>query len=240
MHRTPILIASVLVVGLALGLGIGPLIRGSVASAQTSSTPTPAATSGTALKDLFLDKLAAALNIQRSALDSDVKSAGSSAIDAAVQQGTLTQAQADQLKARVQAGDYGALLGGGRGGPGAPGGGPRGDNGVFQALFNAAAQKLGITSDELRTQLRNGQTLAQLAAAHNTTEQAVIDAALAAAKAQLNTAVSSGSLTQAQADAIYARLQQQGAQLFTQHGGPGGHSGRPGNPRPTPSAAPTT
>jgi hypothetical protein len=97
-------------------------------------------------------------------------------------------------------------------------------------MLDAAAKALTITTTELQTQLRSGQTLAQLAQAHNTTEQAVINAALAAAKSQLDQAVSSGSLIQAQADTVYAQLQQQGANLFN----PRGRS-RPGTP-----AAPQT
>src|SRR4029079_3489218 len=120
---------------------------------------------GGTLWNLFLDNLATTLKIQRSALDSAIVSAGSSTADAAVQQGTLTQAQADALKARIQAGDLGALLGG-RGGPGGPGGIHVLDS-VRQAMRDAPAKTLTITTTELQTQLRSGQTLAQLAQAHN-------------------------------------------------------------------------
>jgi ribosomal protein S20 len=230
MQRRSLMITAALVAGLGLGAAFGPQLRGVSVSAQTQTpTQTPApvqpqapaqgqsAAPSNGLWTQFLDNLAAALNIQRSQLDSAITSAGSTTADQAVQQGTLTQAQADALKARIQAGDLHALLGG-RGGKG---GGPR-VAGVQQAMLDAAAQTLGITADELRTQLRSGQTLAQLAQAHNTTEQAVTSAALAAAKTQLDQAVANGTLTQAQADSFYAQLQQQGAQLLTPHGGKGG------------------
>jgi hypothetical protein len=233
MQRRSIIIAAALVAGLALGIIVGPTVGSSLASAQTQP---PAQTQSTApggtLRNLFLDKLAAALNIQRSALDSAITSAGSSTADAAVQQGTLTQAQADALKARIQAGDLGALFGG-RGGPG----GGRQLDGVKQAMLDAAARTLNITTAELQTQLRSGQTLAQLAQAHGTTEQAVISSALAAAKTQLDQAVSGGTLTQTQADAIYAQLQQQGANLLTPRGH--GFGGRGGRGAPTNPQAPT-
>jgi hypothetical protein len=165
-------------------------------------------------------------------------SAGTRTADTAVQQGTLTQAQADALKARIQAGDLGALLSG-RGGPGG-----RGEiGGVKQAMLDAAAKALNVTSTELQTQLRSGQTLAQLAQAHGTTEQAVVNAALAAAKTQLDQNVASGALTQAQADTIYAQLQQQGSNLFRSRGpGHGGRnrSGSPTSPQTPTATVPTT
>lgn len=245
MQRRSFMITAALVAGLILGIVFGPQVRGINVSAQTQTptqTPAPAQpqapATNNALWSQFLDKLAATLNIQRSALDSAITSAGTSTADDAVQQGTLTQAQADALKARLQAGDLRALLGG-RGGKG-PGGAQLG--GVKQAMLAAAAQALNITADELTTQLRSGQTLAQLAQAHNTTEQAVTSAALAAAKTQLDQAVANGTLTQAQADSFYAQLQQQGAQLPRPGGrGRGGRHGLPGAPTtPQAPASPAT
>jgi hypothetical protein len=233
MQRKSIVITAALLAGLALGMIVGPTVRGSVASAQALPPgQSQSAAPGGTLLNLFLDHLATALSIQRSALDSAITSAGGSAADAAVQQGTLTQAQADALKARIQAGDLGALFGGR--GPGGPGRGHQ-LGGVKQAMLDAAAKALNITTAELQTQLRSGQTLAQLAQAHGATEQAVINAALAVAKAQLDQAVANGSLTQAQADAIYAQLQQQGADLFTPRGR--GGRGAPTAPR-APAATP--
>lgn len=240
MQRKSFVIMAALVLGLALGVAFRPALLGVSANAQTqppTQTQTPAQTqpnaAGTGLHELFLDQLASNLGIQRSALDSAITSAGNSTADAAVQQGTLTQAQADALKQRVQSGDVGALFGG-HGGRGGMRGGPE-LAGVRQAMLDAAAKALNITTDELKTQLRSGQTLAQLAQAHNTTEQAVTDAALAAAKTQLDQAVTNGTLTQAQADAVYAELQQHGLMLK----GPGGH-GRGGRGAPADPAAPST
>ncbi len=229
MRRTSVGIALAVALGLVLGVLLGPALGGSVASAQTAQPQTqPAGT----LASQFLDQLASALSIQRSALDSAIVTAGTRTADAAVQQGTLTQAQADALKARVQAGELGALFGG-RG----PGGRPQQD-GLKQAMLDAAAKALNVTTAELGTQLRAGQTLAQLAQAHGTTEQAVLNAALAAAKAQLAQQVTSGALTQAQADAIYAQLQARGANLLTGHGARPGGRGRSSGSTTTPPADP--
>ena len=231
MKRRSIVTTLALICGLVAGAIFGPSFT-TTASAQS----TPATTSTTdSLRTLFLDKLAAALNIDRAALDSAITSAGTATADEAVQAGTLTQAQADALKQRVQQDGLWAF---GRG----SGGGSRGVSGVRTAMSEAAAQALGTTADELKTQLQSGQTLAQLAAAHNTTEQAVIDAALAAAKTKLDAAVAAGTVTQAQADTAYAELQARGSDLLS--GGRGGHGGR-GNrggsasPDASPSAAPS-
>ena len=224
MRRTSIMLGLALLAGLALGVFVGPGLRGTANAQAQPAAPAQQGATGDTLRTLFLDKLAAALNIQRSALDTTLVSAGNSAVDAALQQGKITQAEATALKARIQAGDVGVLFGGrgGRGGPGGPGG-ARVD-GLQDTMLDAAAAKLSITRDVLTTQLRSGQTLAQLAAAHNTTEKAVVDAALAAAKTKLAAAVTAGTITQAQSDTIYAQLQARGAQLFT----PGGHGGRGG------------
>jgi len=218
-----ILIAAGLVVTLVVGVAIGTTVRNQIANAQTP-TPGQTQTSGPGqLWNLFLNNLASALNIQRSTLNSAIASAGNSTIGTEVQQGKLTQTQANALKSRLQAGDLGAVIGRGgfRGGPGGFWGGPQG--GVRQAMLDAAAKSLGLSTNQLLTDLRSGQTLAQLVPS-GTTVQNVIDAALAAAKTQLDQAVKNGTLTQTQENAIYTRLQQQGANLFSFHGyGPGRH-----------------
>lgn len=232
MRRRSLTMMAAVMAGLTLGVIFAPTLGSSIASAQTQPPAAQTASPFDSLRTLFLDKLAAALNIQRSALDAAITTAGTSTADEAVTAGTLTQAQADALKADIQAGNLGALWGG----HGGRGFGGRGDMlGIRQAMLDAAAKTLTITSDELTTQLSGGQTIAQLAAAHNTTEQAVVDAALAAAKTKLAEAVTAGTITQAQADAQYAHLQQEGADLFS-HRGPRGEHG----PRPDDSAAPAT
>ena len=235
MQRKSYVITAALVAGLVLGIIFSPVGGSSTASAQTEP-PAQTASPFDSLRTLFLDKLAAALNIQRSALDSAITSAGTSTVDEAAAQGTLSQAQADDIKARIQAGNIGALWGG-HGGRGR--GGPRVE-GLHEAMFDAAAQTLNITADELRTQLHSGQTLAQLAQAQGTTEVVVTDAALAAAKTKLAEAVTAGTLTQAQADEKYAQLQAAGANILSHGGrGPRGGNRAPGAPV-TPEATPTT
>lgn len=234
MNLSRLLTIGAVALGLVLGIAISPLVSAPTASAQSAPTAQPVMP-GAPLWNDFLNQLAATLNIQRTTLDSAIQTAGNKTIDNAVQQGTLTQAQGDALKARLQAGDIGALWGRGRGrGPGM-----QELANVRQAMLDAAAQKLGMTATDLVAQLRSGQTLAQVAQSKGVAEQDVINAALAAAKTQLDQAVANGSLTQAQADAIYTNLQQKGSQLFTPRGrgfhGRGGW-GAPVTPTPSPSS----
>ncbi|MBC8162639.1 MAG: hypothetical protein H7Z42_15615 [Roseiflexaceae bacterium] len=230
MKRRSLIVVAALALGLMLGLLVGPLIGSGTASAQTATT-----VPGGSLWGQFLDNLAGRLNINRSALDSAIVSAGTTTADQAVQSGTLTQAQADSLKARVQAGDLHGLLRG-RGGPG-------GDKGahsaVRQAMLDAAANTLGLSTADLTTQLRAGQTIAQIAQAKGSTEQAVLNAALAAAKTQLDQQVAAGTITQARADSAYAELQQRGAQILNGRGhGRRGERGTPATPT-TPTTTPS-
>lgn len=229
MNISRLLTIGAIALGLVLGIAIGPLASATVASAQ--SLPTAQAVfPGVSLWNDFLDQLAAALNIQRTTLDSAIQTAGNKTIDNAVQQGTLTQAQGDALKARLQAGDIGVLWGRGRGrGPGM-----QALANVHRAMLDAAAQKLGLTTTDLIAQLRSGQTLTQIAQSKGIAEQDVINAALSAAKTQLDQEVANGTLTQVQANAIYTSLQQKGAMLFTPRGR--GWGGMPMMPMPLPSS----
>jgi hypothetical protein len=110
-------------------------------------------------------------------------------------------------------GGYG--LGGGRlGGRGFDGGlGPGDDGGVgfgFRRFFGgglaAAAAYLGLSSTQLQSDLANGETLAQIATSQGKTLGGLVDAMVAQVKKTLDTAVSQGILTQAQASQIAARL----------------------------------
>jgi hypothetical protein len=70
----------------------------------------------------------------------------------------------------------------------------------------AAAKYLGLDESALRTKLRNGQSLADVAKAQNKDVQGLEDAIVASQKAQLDNAVSAKKLTQSQADDVLAKL----------------------------------
>ena len=117
-----------------------------------------------------------------------------------VDDGTITQDQADKVIAAIVAAR--PVDGpGDRRGPGGPFGGR-----VLGAGLDVVATTLGITTDEVRTALESGQTIADLAVSKGKTAQDVIDAVVAAATTKINTEVTAGHLTQAQADKLIANL----------------------------------
>jgi hypothetical protein len=108
------------------------------------------------------------------------------------------------------------------------------------AHLEAAATALGMTSDELKTALADGSSLADVASSKKVAVQKVIDAIVADEKAEIAQAVTDGKLTQAQADALQAKVVEhvtaivngeRPAPLFGRggHGGRGDHGGRGGH-----------
>src|SRR4029079_9196921 len=124
------------------------------------------------------------------------------------------------------------------GGPpmGCHGGGPgfgHGPRGAHPDL-GVVASTIGISEDDLRTALQGGQSIADIAKAHNVDPQAVIDALVADASKHLDQAVADGKLTQEQADQMKADLPQRMADFVTTAamagGCPGMGGGGPGAP----------
>src|SRR5262249_15362432 len=105
------------------------------------------------------------------------------------------------------------------GGPGGFGFGP----GVIREGFNTAAQAIGITPEQLRTEIQ-GKSLAQVAQAHNKTANDVITALQNAANQRIDQAVTAGKLTADQGNTMKTNIDQRITQLVNQvvpQGGPG-------------------
>ena len=117
-----------------------------------------------------------------------------------VDDGTITQDQADKVIAAIVAARPAGGPFGGHRGPGGFGGG------ILGAGLDVVATTLGITPDEVRTALESGQTIADLAVSKGKTAQDVIDAVVAAATTKINAEVTAGHLTQTQADKLIANL----------------------------------
>jgi polyhydroxyalkanoate synthesis regulator phasin len=143
---------------------------------------------------------AAQLGVQPQALSNALKKALENRVDAAVADGRLTKEQGDALKQRIESGQ--APLFGLGGGPGGH------DRGGHLGDLDAAASYLGLTEDQLRTQLQSGKTLADVAKAQGKSVDGLIDALVAATKKDLDDAVADGRLTKAQADRILADMKQ--------------------------------
>jgi hypothetical protein len=201
----------------AIALASAPVAVG-VVNAQTAPAATKPASK---YASVFLDKLASALGVSADKLTAGLKTAGNATIDEALKNQDITKTQADRLKQEVTNGQYGFF---GRdlvmdrgpfmnmGGPGRDRGGMMGDRGPGfgggQAIQDAAAKALGLTSADLETQLHSGQTLEQIAKTKNVDIKAVQAAMLTALKTQLDQDVKDARITQAQADEMYNRAKQ--------------------------------
>lgn len=84
--------------------------------------------------------------------------------------------------------------------------GPPGTCGARPAFESAAADYLGLTPAQLRTQHEAGKSLAQIAAAQGKSVAGLEDAIYAAAKADLDKAVANGRITSAQEQTILVDL----------------------------------
>lgn len=95
-----------------------------------------------------------------------------------VDDGTLTTAQRDAVVTALEAArpDHGGGHGGRHGGRH---GGLRGE------MLDAAATAIGVTADELKTEIQAGKTIAEVAVENGKTAQDVIDALVATASADL-------------------------------------------------------
>ena len=148
-------------------------------------------------------------------------------IDSALASGSITSAQATQMKAGVQqrVTDMvnGTMPPGGHDGRGGPGG-PHGLQGEDLTLV---AGVIGISSSDLQTALQNGQTIAAVAKAHNVDASKVISAWVASENKEIDDRASSGQITSAQATRMKAMTQQRVTDEVngTFHGGPGGPGG---------------
>jgi Arc/MetJ-type ribon-helix-helix transcriptional regulator len=159
----------------------------------------------------FLDSVARHLGISSQRLEDATRAAAIDQVDAALEEGKITKAEADELKARIESGEVPPLLGPGllfghRLGP--EGHGFRhGPPVFFGENLSAAADYLGLTEAQLRAKLNTGQTLAQIAKAQDKSVDGLKQAILAEARRKLDQLVEDDELTRAEADAMYERLE---------------------------------
>jgi hypothetical protein len=104
------------------------------------------------------------------------------------------------------------------GGPGRRGHHGPGRGFAFRAGFDAAAEALGITEDELRAALEDGQSIAEVAEANGVDVQAVIDALVDEVETHLDEEVAEGDLTQAEADEKLANTTERITELVNREG----------------------
>jgi hypothetical protein len=196
-----------------------------------------------------IDDAAKQLGVQPDKLQSALQQAVIDRIEQAVKDGRLTRAQADQLEARIKAGDVPLTpgFGGGFGYGGGPGfrhhGGDfgRGGFGFFGDALQAAQSYLGVTDQQLRTALQSGKSLADVAKAKGKTTAGLQKAMTDSITKSADQAVKDGKLTKAQRDQLVAQatqwVQHEITEVHDGHRGFGGPFGGPGSDGPPPSGS---
>jgi hypothetical protein len=170
--------------GAAAALVVGGAGAGLAATKLTATTPSEESKA-------IVNDAAKNLGISPSKLSAALKKAFSDRIDAAVVDGRLTKEQGEELKRRIESGDF-PLLGPPVFGPGFPGAHP-----FFHGL-DAAASYLGLSEEQLRNQIESGKTLAQVAKEQGKSVAGLKDALMKDVKAKLDAAVKAGRLSKAE------------------------------------------
>jgi uncharacterized protein involved in exopolysaccharide biosynthesis len=169
--------------------------------------------------EAVIEDAARQLGVEPEELSGALKQALENRLDEAVEDGRLTEEQADRLKERLQADEFPLFRGPG---PLAPPRlhrhGPR----LF-AVLDAAADYLDVPEGELRERLREGETLAEIARGEGKPVDGLVDALVTEKTKRLDEAVEDGRLTDAQRDRIVARLREHTTDLV---------NGRLPTPRP--------
>ena len=140
------------------------------------------------------------LGVSPTRLTEAIKKAFSDRIDAAVAAGRLTKEQGDELKQRLDSGDF-PLFGPPAFGPGFPG--PH----LFFHGLDSAASYLGLTEAQLESRLEQGKSLAEIARAQHKSVDGLKAALLADVKTKLDDAVKDGRLTKAKEQQALQDLQ---------------------------------
>ena len=78
--------------------------------------------------------------------------------------------------------------------------------GMHTLVWNALAEKLGLSSDALTTAVNSGKTISQIATEKGISRADLVATLEAAHKSALAQAVTAGTLTQTQADSIAAQM----------------------------------
>lgn len=211
----------VLIAG-ALAL-VAVLAVGGVATVFAAGSTT---SDGTSRGQEFLNRLANNLGITPDKLQQGLKTTADQEIDNAVANGRITQDQANKAKQNVENGNglsaftrfFGARM-------------HNRDLLRFGAM-NDLASELGMTPQDLSSQLQSGKTLKQIISDQHKTVDEVVNAVAAKVQQTLDTAVANGKLTQAREDTILANLKTRLTNLIN-NGGPMPHKSDNNNATPS-------
>jgi hypothetical protein len=140
--------------------------------------------------EAIINDAAEQLGVEPTELSDALKQALKNRVDAAVQDGRLTEEQGRELKERIDAGEvpfFGL-------GPGFH----KHFHGPFHAKLEAATEYLGMTQAQLEEALEDGKTLAQVAKDQGKSVEGLVDVLVEGAEQKLQDAVEAGRLTEAE------------------------------------------
>ena len=170
---------------------LGAVSLGAVAYAQDDGSGGPFDFGGR-----FREAVAGILGISVDEYDAAVEQAREQVVGEALDEGWLTEEQAERMQERFEEG-FGRRGGMDRGFMG-PHMGPMGHGET--SLVGVAADALDMSVEDLHAELQDGNTIAELAEEKGVDTQEIIDAYLAQLEEHLAQAVEDGKITQNQAD----------------------------------------
>jgi hypothetical protein len=169
--------------------GIAALAVAGGGAAVAATQGSPQVDSQAALADA-----AAQLGVSEEKLDDALRSALENRVDEAVKADRLSEEEGERLKDAIESGDVPLL--------GVPLGGR--SHGLPGHHLGAAASYLGLSESDLRAELEDGETLADVAKAQDKSVDGLVDALVADEQAELDQAVEDGRLTETQRDELLA------------------------------------
>ena len=190
---------------LAAGAAAVVLAAGAIGAATYVSAQTPDPTAGVpqTVRQQFLDRLAQNLNVSTDQLTNALKTTELQTVDDLLASGKITQAQADKLRDAINSGKdlgLGRLLG-------------RWEEArekiataLRREIVTSAADAIGVSAGNLRNELKDGKSIADVAAEHNVSLDTVKSKITSDVKARLDKAVANGKITQAREDQMMQRL----------------------------------
>ncbi len=143
------------------------------------------------------EAIARNLGISVEEYDAAVETAQQEVIDEAVAEGWLTEDQAERMRERMEEGDMPWIKG-------------RNSRFVRRAAghsITTVAETLDMTPQELLAELRDGRSIAEIAAEQGVDTQTIVDALMDQLREKLDEAVANGRLTQERADWILSQAE---------------------------------
>jgi len=176
-------------------------VAAQVSAQEPGTDGTPAAEAQRAPSGKFLERVAEKLGISLEQLRQAIQDAAHDAVGEALANGRITQEQADKANERIDSG--------------------KGLRGLFErrqdrrehrrdlirrGIVQSAATALSMNAEELRAELQEGNSIADVAAEQGVSLDAVKAQITSDAEAKLDELVAAGTLTQERADDALARL----------------------------------